>query len=189
MQGINKRLLGSSNGLLKIRLYHSSVQHWPQEATGKKRCQLHRWARDRGGASVMKGVMKCSVCQVILCLTCYNLFHKETDFIAKINEISKNLGVLYRLSSSSEDGVVVGSTGHKSYKQLIVALLSMFKKFWIAFKCIQFNFGSIWCSFMSESKFCGHPWVPTSFTNKGIAQSRRVNSYRYRCLPPPDRTV
>ena len=45
--------------------------------------------RDRGGASVMKGVMKCSVCQVILCMSCYNLFHKETDLIGKKNEISK----------------------------------------------------------------------------------------------------
>ena len=74
-------------GLLKMRLYHSSVQHWPQEATGK-RCQLHRWARGREGKTVMSGVMKCSVCQVNLCLYCYNVFHKETDLIGKKGEIS-----------------------------------------------------------------------------------------------------
>ena len=37
----------------------------------------------------MTGVMKCSVCQVILCMTCYNFFHKETDLIGKKNEISQ----------------------------------------------------------------------------------------------------
>ena len=75
------------NGLLRMRLQHNTIQHWPQDAGGK-RCQLHRWARGREGKSVMKGTMKCSVCQVILCMSCYNVFHKETDLVGKKNEIS-----------------------------------------------------------------------------------------------------
>ena len=85
---VNDDSLDPVKGKLNMRL-NPTVQHWPEEAKVGSRCQLHRWARGRELASVMKGVIKCSICQVTLCLKCYHTFHKDGDILGKKNEISK----------------------------------------------------------------------------------------------------
>jgi hypothetical protein len=70
-------------GKLSCRL-NTSVQHLPEKKKGKRnRCALHRWARDRDPPEVFGGVILCSVCQVHLCISCYNIFHKEQDIVGK----------------------------------------------------------------------------------------------------------
>ena len=86
---VNDDSLDPVKGKLNMRL-NPTVQHWPEEAKVGSRCQLHRWARGRELASVMKGVIKCSICQVTLCLKCCHTFHKDGDILGKKNEISKN---------------------------------------------------------------------------------------------------
>ena len=76
-------------GGLCIRL-NTTIQHWPEEVKGKKRCQLHRWARGRELPAVMQSVVMCSICQVNLCLKCFNTFHKEADLLGRKNQISAN---------------------------------------------------------------------------------------------------
>ena len=70
-------------GKLNLRL-NTSVQHLPEFPKAKKaKCQLHRWARERDGAEVTSSVVTCSVCRVNLCITCYNIFHKEANIEGK----------------------------------------------------------------------------------------------------------
>ena len=77
-------------GKLKCRLL-TSVQHLPEASVCKKpRCQLHRWARNRNGGEVMAGIIRCSYCQVDLCVRCFQLFHKEGNLIDKRNRIASN---------------------------------------------------------------------------------------------------
>ena len=85
---ISQKSLHPSNGKLKCRL-STSVQHIPEKPiTRKPRCQLHRWARDRGGGEVMAGVIRCTICQVDLCIDCFQLFHKEGNLVSKKNQIA-----------------------------------------------------------------------------------------------------
>ena len=74
-------------GKLNIRL-NTTVHHWPEEVKSGSRCQLHRWARGRELPAVMKGVIKCSICRVNLCMQCYHTFHKEGDILGKKSKIS-----------------------------------------------------------------------------------------------------
>ena len=76
------------NGLLKMRMNYS-VQHYPENSTAKKpKCALHNWARGRNGAVVTSRVVLCSVCQVHLCITYFNTFHKEANIVGKKKQIA-----------------------------------------------------------------------------------------------------
>jgi hypothetical protein len=74
---------------LSTRL-NTTVQHWPEECNSATRCQLHRWARGRELPAVMKGVMRCSICQVNLCIKCFHTFHTEGDILGKKCQIASN---------------------------------------------------------------------------------------------------
>ena len=75
---ITSKSLHPSSGSLNIRL-NTTMQHLPHLAKKRSRCGLHRWARNREGKEVMSNVMTCSVCTVNLCITCFNIFHKEAN--------------------------------------------------------------------------------------------------------------
>jgi len=75
---VNSKSLNPTSGSLNIRL-NTTMQHLPQLAKKRARCALHRWARNRGGGEIMAHVVTCSVCPVNLCITCYNIFHKEAN--------------------------------------------------------------------------------------------------------------
>ena len=85
---INDRTLHPINGNLKMRLNYS-VQHLPEISCSKNpRCALHRWARNRTGAAVMRDVVVCSVCRVHLCIKCFGIFHKEANILDKKDQIA-----------------------------------------------------------------------------------------------------
>jgi len=75
---INSKSLYPSSGSLNIWL-NTTMQYLPHLAKKRSRCALHRWARNREGKEVMANVMTCSVCTVNLYMTCYNMFHKESN--------------------------------------------------------------------------------------------------------------
>ena len=80
---INDNSLHPSSGKLRCRL-NTAVQHLPEYSKVKKRrCQLHRWARDRKGEEAMSGIIRCSICRVDLCVKCYQVFHKEANLVDK----------------------------------------------------------------------------------------------------------
>ena len=88
---IDDKSLHPARGKLALRLT-TTVQHFPETPKAKKpKCQLHRWARGRDeGRNVMAGVITCSVCNVNLCIPCYNIFHKEANLTDKRKEIAES---------------------------------------------------------------------------------------------------
>ena len=86
---INDSTLHPVSGKLNCRL-NTSVQHFPEEPKTKRpRCALHRWARGREEGEVMKQVLTCSVCRVNLCISCFNIFHKEANLLDRKDAIAK----------------------------------------------------------------------------------------------------
>jgi len=95
---VNMDALCAKKGRLKVRL-NTSEQHIPiVPAHSKAICQLHRWAHnekkcveDKKKFAIPSGarstVMQCKVCNVILCLRCYEIFHTCEDIGAKIDTI------------------------------------------------------------------------------------------------------
>ena len=93
---LDRDALLPNKGRLKVRL-DKSMQHLPVPTDGKKAvCQLHRWAHnekkcveDKKKFAIPSGarstVMQCKVCNVILCLRCYEIFHTCEDIGAKID--------------------------------------------------------------------------------------------------------
>jgi hypothetical protein len=70
------------NGSLRERISHFGNFHCPEipEKTRVK-CALHHWFnRDW---QYYDGILKCSICQVHLCVPCFKLFHAERDLVEK----------------------------------------------------------------------------------------------------------
>ena len=87
---VNDSSLHPTLGKLNTRL-NTSVQHLPEASKAKRaKCQLHRWARGRDGGEVFSGVITCSICRVNLCITCYNIFHKEANIEGKRKAIAES---------------------------------------------------------------------------------------------------
>jgi Transposase IS4 len=64
--------LNASEGALKCRLNHS-IPHWPLPKKSKKaKCALHYWA---AGVEDRAQIVKCSVCDVHLCVSCFQIYH------------------------------------------------------------------------------------------------------------------
>ena len=77
----------SLSGTLGYRRLDNRQQHFPVKATVPKPiCQLHRHVT---GQRVMKGVSKCCVCNIHLCLGCYELFHTVEDKDSMMKEVAK----------------------------------------------------------------------------------------------------
>lgn len=81
---ISDNTLHPTTGDLKCRL-DTSLSHLPSPdiSEGKLKCALHCYLNR--GYEVKKKVMKCSTCQVALCIHCYTIFHtvKCTENIKK----------------------------------------------------------------------------------------------------------
>ena len=90
---IDSKALSPTRGRMKVRL-DTSVNHMPVVPRGPPRanvCQLHRWAdkefnpsTDETGrkkttkpAGAWTGVMRCTVCDVNLCIPCWEIFHTK----------------------------------------------------------------------------------------------------------------
>jgi hypothetical protein len=72
-------------GSMSCRL-DQSIDHVPERALTRTRCQLHHWA-----ASIRKEseMLYCSSCCVHLCITCYGLFHRQAHLV----KMKKKLGI------------------------------------------------------------------------------------------------
>jgi hypothetical protein len=91
---IDSKALSPTRGRMKVRL-DTNVNHMPVVPRGPPRanvCQLHRWADkefnpstdDKTGrkkntkpAGARTGVMRCTVCNVNLCIPCWEIFHTK----------------------------------------------------------------------------------------------------------------
>ena len=71
------------SGSLSMRL-NQDKPHMPGEAKKNARCSLHRWA----GTETELGVMRCTTCNVSLCLKCWIPFHQQT-YILDSKEVFK----------------------------------------------------------------------------------------------------
>ena len=74
------------NGNLRNRL-NSALDHLPEPTTisSNPRCALHRWV----GIEKKAQIMKCTTCNVNLCLDCYKKFHSVVDLVS-IKQSLKN---------------------------------------------------------------------------------------------------
>ena len=85
---VTNESLHPATGNLSCRL-NNSVQHLPECPSVKRPiCQLHRWARGRDAKEVRGGIVKCSVCRIHLCISCYKVFHLEASIVEKKDEIA-----------------------------------------------------------------------------------------------------
>ena len=85
---INESTLDPFKGSLKMRLDHTHVQHWPCPVTKKDTsCQLHYWAT---GKRCRKQMVQCELCEVTLCVKCFQPFHTEPK-IGKKQEYYRKL--------------------------------------------------------------------------------------------------
>ena len=75
----------SPNGQLKIRL-NVAADHYPiPPSSTRARCALHRWVDNES----LKQVMKCTTCNVHLCIQCYKLYHTVPDLISIKQHLKK----------------------------------------------------------------------------------------------------
>ena len=66
-------------GAYKKRLQRD-LYHWPKQAKPSQRCAIHRWA---SGIELKERVVRCSDCEVHLCLHCFQLFHMVPNIVEK----------------------------------------------------------------------------------------------------------
>ena len=98
--------LDPNEGALKCRLDHT-VSHWPLPPCGKKvKCALHFWA---AGIEDRAQIVKCSLCEVHLCVSCFQIFHVTHSLLdAKDNLfgefIDKKMEALPRTPKEDEIG-------------------------------------------------------------------------------------
>jgi hypothetical protein len=74
----------AENGALNCRL-DTTLPHLPSRKTGtKSQCALHRWTGNRMEA----GILYCRSCNIHLCIDCYEIFHTESNLVAKKKELT-----------------------------------------------------------------------------------------------------
>ena len=67
-------------GMLKHKLNHN-VQHWARPRVfPKAKCALHYWASNIDDRSQ---IVFCSVCEVHLCTSCFEVYHTDEDLAEK----------------------------------------------------------------------------------------------------------
>ena len=85
----NEKTLHPKKGILNMRL-DSSVHHWPLENEKLEgNCQLHRWAT---GKKKKGGLLRCSHCNVTLCVKCFVKFHTIPDLVENKEFLNIELG-------------------------------------------------------------------------------------------------
>jgi hypothetical protein len=67
------------DGALSKRL-RRDLFHWPRQAKQNQRCTLHRWASN---VELKDKVLRCTDCEVHLCVNCYQLFHMVPNLVDK----------------------------------------------------------------------------------------------------------
>ena len=73
------------NGQLRIRL-NVAADHYPiPPSSMRARCALHRWVDNES----LKQVMKCTTCNVHLCIQCYKLYHTVPDLLSIKQHLKK----------------------------------------------------------------------------------------------------
>lgn len=108
------------SGTLQKRL-HRHLLHWPKEATGtRQRCTIHRWA---SGVEVKNNVMRCSDCEVHLCVNCYALFHMVPNLVDKKDELRE----LFQKEQQEKTNNAIATTPDKKctfeIKKIIVEMV------------------------------------------------------------------
>jgi hypothetical protein len=73
------------DGALKIRL-RRDLFHWPKQAKANQRCVIHRWS---SGVEHKDKVLRCTDCEVHLCVGCYQLFHMVPNLLEKKEKMCK----------------------------------------------------------------------------------------------------
>ena len=88
---MNDANLDPHKGLLKCRL-NNFLSHFPDSSGNKRaKCQLHRWARGRGGKEVRgTRIVHCSACSVDLCYPCWRTFHQCANIIEMKEDIAQS---------------------------------------------------------------------------------------------------
>ena len=81
--------MNPDTSLFSIRLI-KSVGHScePAENRNTKCCALHRYAT---GRQIRQQLLRCSICNVFLCSSCFPLFHTERDSIKIKRKIKKDM--------------------------------------------------------------------------------------------------
>ena len=86
----NEKSLDPFKGSLKNRLDHANVQHWPCPVTkSDTSCQMHYWAT---GKRCRKQLIYCELCEITLCIKCFQPFHTEQKLASKKEQYKKELG-------------------------------------------------------------------------------------------------
>jgi hypothetical protein len=73
------------DGALNKRL-RRDLFHWPKQAKPNQRCTLHRWASN---VELKDKVLRCTDCEIHLCVNCYQLFHMVPNIVEKKEQMSK----------------------------------------------------------------------------------------------------
>jgi hypothetical protein len=73
------------DGALNKRLQRD-LFHWPKQAKQNQRCTLHRWASN---VELKDKVLRCTDCEVHLCVNCYKVFHMVPNLVDKKDDMCK----------------------------------------------------------------------------------------------------
>jgi HSP90 family molecular chaperone len=60
--------------------------HWPKQAKPNQQCTIHQWASN---VELKDKVMRCTDCNVHLCVNCYQLFHMVPNIVDKKKQMEK----------------------------------------------------------------------------------------------------
>ena len=94
----NSTTLNNITGHYSCRQKHHPP-HWPKPPiAGRPRCQLHRWASNLEERS---DVVRCSHCNVHLCISCFEKFHVTKDLIEERDIIGQHQRDTFRKNSNT----------------------------------------------------------------------------------------
>jgi hypothetical protein len=62
-----------------------AFMHLPIPVSGRVRCAIHRWCN----VEKMGSLVECEDCKVVLCTSCYKMFHTCEDMLANKKELVK----------------------------------------------------------------------------------------------------
>ena len=86
---ITDNSMDPDTGMLNVRLV-KSLNHLCQPAEGRntKCCVLHRHAT---GRQIRGQLLRCDICNVFLCNSCFGIFHKERDPAKIKRQVKRNM--------------------------------------------------------------------------------------------------
>jgi hypothetical protein len=87
------------DGTLKKRLQRD-LYHWPKPAIKpNQRCAIHRWA---SGIELKDKVIRCTDCEVHLCINCFQLFHMVPNLVDKKGDLRELFQKEYEEKTKSQ---------------------------------------------------------------------------------------